>query len=129
MKTETNLASLYRELLDDPARVAGPGELESDEPATDTGWEPLTVICARCGIEGTSETFMLEEGDEWECPACWERCEAVEVATSGHPSLCWNCSKPQGFLDSPCNCGAINPNVDLQGALKQQQYSAHQLQT
>ena len=35
MTTETNLASLYRELMDDPLRVAGPGELESDEPAPD----------------------------------------------------------------------------------------------
>ena len=40
--------------------------------------EPLSVICARCGKAGTSEEFYLEEGDEWECPACWQRCEAQE---------------------------------------------------
>jgi hypothetical protein len=38
--------------------------------------EPLQVVCARCGKLGTSETFFLEEDDEWECPPCWERCEA-----------------------------------------------------
>lgn len=40
------------------------------------------VTCARCGKEGTSATFEVEEGDEWECPECWERCEAQERARS-----------------------------------------------
>jgi hypothetical protein len=31
-----DLASLYRELMDDPARVAGPGELASTATGTDT---------------------------------------------------------------------------------------------
>ena len=36
------------------------------------------------------------------------------------PSLCWRCSKPQAFYASPCeHCDAINPNVDLDGALAQ----------
>ena len=36
-------------------------------------------------------------------------------------SLCWKCSKQEGFLQSPCpHCGATNPNVDLQAALKEQ---------
>src|ERR1035437_7335610 len=36
------------------------------------------------------------------------------------PSLCWHCSKEEGFYDAPCKyCGAINPNVDLAGAEKQ----------
>ena len=34
--------------------------------------------------------------------------------------LCWKCSRDQGFYDSPCECGAINPNWDLEGALAQQ---------
>src|ERR1700677_2934209 len=46
--------------------------------------------------------------------------DAVEAATSDNPSLCWRCSQPNGFFHSPCKCGAINPNVDLQGALAQQ---------
>lgn len=43
-------------------------------------WEPCDyeVECARCGKEGTTATFMLEEGDEWECPDCYDRCEAQE---------------------------------------------------
>ena len=40
------------------------------------------VVCARCGDVGTTATYMLEEGDEWECPTCWERCEATERAKS-----------------------------------------------
>jgi len=43
---------------------------------------PYTVTCARCGKVGDSEIFMLEEGDEWECPPCWERCEAQERASA-----------------------------------------------
>ena len=44
------------------------------------------------------------------------------VYNSGHPSLCWHCSKEEGFYDSPCKyCGAINPNVDFEGANKQQE--------
>lgn len=44
--------------------------------------EPYDVHCARCGKLGTSETFYVEEGDEWECPPCWERCEAQERAAA-----------------------------------------------
>lgn len=36
------------------------------------------VTCARCGKIGLSSQFIVEEGDEWECPACWDRCEAQE---------------------------------------------------
>lgn len=38
--------------------------------------DPYPVTCARCGKAGTSATFELEEGNEWECPTCWEREEA-----------------------------------------------------
>jgi DNA-directed RNA polymerase subunit RPC12/RpoP len=41
---------------------------------------PLAVECARCGKPGSSENFMLEEGDEWECPDCWMQCEIEERA-------------------------------------------------
>ena len=50
--------------------------------------------------------------------------DAVEAATIGHGSLCWRCSRPQGYFETPCECGAVNPNVDLQGALMQQQTSS-----
>lgn len=39
---------------------------------------PYAVKCARCGKAGDSDSFIAEEGDEWECPECWERLEAVE---------------------------------------------------
>lgn len=35
------------------------------------------VICARCGKKGWTNEF-IEEGDEWECPPCNERCTAEE---------------------------------------------------
>jgi len=44
--------------------------------------DPWPVTCARCGKQGTSAEFEVEEGDEWECPECWERCEAIERARS-----------------------------------------------
>lgn len=76
----TNLASLYRELMDDPARVAGPGELASDEPAPDAcdhrwdfshDWygDPNVINgtadcsfwrCRKCGEEQT------EQPDDWD---------------------------------------------------------------
>lgn len=42
------------------------------------------VTCARCGKVGMASKFMIEEGDEWECPPCWERCEAKERADSAN---------------------------------------------
>jgi hypothetical protein len=47
--------------------------------------EVYDVNCARCGKLGTSEKFYVEEGDEWECLPCWERCEAIERARSLSP--------------------------------------------
>lgn len=45
---------------------------------------PDPVTCARCGKAGTTAEFMIEEGDEWECPECWERCEAqLQGQTAG----------------------------------------------
>lgn len=41
---------------------------------------PYDVTCARCGKVGSSDWFIIEEGDAWECPPCWERCEAQERA-------------------------------------------------
>lgn len=38
------------------------------------------VTCARCGKQGLSSEFFVEEGDEWECPDCWHVCEAKERA-------------------------------------------------
>ena len=36
------------------------------------------VTCARCGKVLSCLDAYVEEGDEWECPECWERCEAQE---------------------------------------------------
>lgn len=42
---------------------------------------PYEVTCARCGKAGTSAEFVIEEGDEWECPACNARENARERQT------------------------------------------------
>lgn len=43
-----------------------------------TGCVCYDVKCARCGKEGPSCAMVIEEGDEWECPECWKRCQASE---------------------------------------------------
>ena len=37
--------------------------------------------CARCGGKVRMHNLVAEEGDEWECFPCWERCNAQEQAT------------------------------------------------
>jgi hypothetical protein len=51
--------------------------------------------CARCGKQDRAHRMAIEEGDEWECPTCWERCEAQERAER---ALCHNCGTrlPEG---------------------------------
>lgn len=66
------------------------------------------VTCARCGKVGSSADFMIEEGDEWECPKCWERCEAA--SQSDRPVL-RNHTIECNIHDNPiafCNCGFTN---------------------
>jgi len=53
---------------------------DGDDPALPDQFDPYVVVCARCGAVGNSEEFVIEEGDEWECPPCWERCNAAELA-------------------------------------------------
>jgi DNA-directed RNA polymerase subunit RPC12/RpoP len=55
-------------------RAAHCGEVGHAEPH-------LEVKCARCGKEGNAGFGLVaEEGDEWECFDCWERCNAKERA-------------------------------------------------
>jgi hypothetical protein len=37
------------------------------------------VECARCGVIVPTKWAFVEEGDEWECPFCWHRCEENEL--------------------------------------------------
>lgn len=46
-------------------------------------FQPYDVECARCGKVLSCEDAYVEEGDEWECPECFERCEAQERAGMG----------------------------------------------
>ena len=47
--------------------------------------EPYDVTCARCGKTGLSSEFIVEEGDEWECPPCYDREDAREAALIAAP--------------------------------------------
>jgi len=58
---------------------AAPAASETDLPPM----EPYAVTCARCGKEGDCDTFIAEEGDEWECPPCNARENARERAEAG----------------------------------------------
>ena len=50
------------------------------EDGLEEDFEPYEVTCARCGKVLPCTEAIVEEGDEWECPPCWERCEAKERA-------------------------------------------------
>lgn len=43
-----------------------------------TEFEPYDVTCARCGKVLSCNDAIPEEGDEWECGPCWDRCNAEE---------------------------------------------------
>lgn len=52
------------------------------DPCTKCGeldHECCEVTCARCGAKGLDKNFVMEEGDEWECPPCNARCNAEEI--------------------------------------------------
>lgn len=66
------------------------------------------VKCARCGAVGLTADFIAEEGDEWECPPCWERCEAKERAEAETVVSEW-----AGQL---CFCGKCKRTVLLSGS-------------
>ena len=61
---------------------------------------PYDVTCARCGKVVSSEDAVAEEGDEWECIPCWERCEAQErqsaLETSAEPF--YRCGCPKQYI-------------------------------
>jgi lysyl-tRNA synthetase class I len=52
--------------------------LEFDDERFDYAFVPYDVTCARCGKVLTCVEAFVEEGDEWECPQCWVRCEAAD---------------------------------------------------
>lgn len=83
--TQTPAGSSFRIMLDEIDRLraligcTGNCDTCVGECVADSA--PYPVTCARCGKAGTSTTFEIEEGDEWECPTCWEREEARIKAT------------------------------------------------
>src|SRR5690554_6167674 len=54
--------------------------------------EGETVTCSRCGKEVAVADAEPEEGGEWECPPCWERCETQERS-----------DQARAILDEMCN--------------------------
>lgn len=66
-----------------PLKIEGQGIPYDVIDVGDTDCFPYDVICARCNKNGNSEAFMLEEGDEWECPECWDRNEKESLIARG----------------------------------------------
>ena len=65
-------ARLVREVDHLTAELANVlSELDEASPPTE---------CARCRQWFRLHNMTPAEGDEWECPACWERCNALEDA-------------------------------------------------
>jgi hypothetical protein len=50
---------------------------------------PYDVECARCGITLSCADAFIEEGDEWECPDCFDRCEATEYCELSGVDFCF----------------------------------------
>lgn len=55
--------------------------------AEQVDFDSYDVTCARCGKVGPCHVFIVEEGNEWECPECWERCERQERAKWIEPAI------------------------------------------
>jgi hypothetical protein len=77
----------YRWLRDSPVEVVDavllyrePSEWDDAIDAHLADAPVYPVSCARCGKILPCTEAMLEEGDEWECPACWDRCNEQERA-------------------------------------------------
>lgn len=57
-------------------------------------YEPYDVPCAGCGRVLSCEAAIIEEGDRWECPECWEKFEAEERASYAlYVQSCQNATK------------------------------------
>ena len=39
--------------------------------------------CQGCGEQDRRHRMMLEEGDRWECPACWDKYNAIDADGAG----------------------------------------------
>lgn len=60
----------------------------------DLFFEPYDVPCAGCGRVLSCEVAIIEEGDRWECPECWEKFEAKERADYAlYVQSCQNATK------------------------------------
>ena len=61
--------------------IEGIGSVPISKPAPVNGCQHCNsarvmcfpVTCDRCGKKGCSNSMVMEEGDEWECPPCNER--------------------------------------------------------
>lgn len=56
---------------------------ERDEAMIELNGVSPIETCARCGEQDRRHRMMLEEGDEWECVNCWDRCNAFDAARAG----------------------------------------------
>jgi len=81
------------------------------------------TICTECGDE-CDVVFgqIVTASDEWGDHSQWgdvsECCHADWREEETPTSMCWKCSEPYDIDEEECpDCGATNPNVDLEKAL------------
>jgi hypothetical protein len=71
------------------------------------GASPIET-CQGCGTQDRRHRMMIEEGDRWECTACWDKYNAIDAARAGegegHASDCAVHNAP-ALPVGPCNCG------------------------
>ena len=68
---EHDLASLYRELMDDPMRVAGPGELDSDQPTEDLIYDESGLVIGAAGKLVSDEPATDACAHQWNFVRDW----------------------------------------------------------
>ena len=55
-----------------------PDDPEMEDWLNTVPYIDYAVTCDRCGIQLMAHEAIAEEGDEWECAECWERCNNKE---------------------------------------------------
>ena len=56
-----------------------PMNLKDELGITKPPYIDFCVTCARCKRTIKASEAYIEEGDRWECEACWEICEAKDM--------------------------------------------------
>lgn len=96
---------------------------EAKAMIADLRGEGDTVPCTRCGKDVPVAEAEPEEGGEWECRPCWERCEAQERTALARELLDEMCQQNR-LHEIP---GQDYLNADFEGAYDEMVKNARKL--